>query len=301
MNTLKEKNRISFSNALKNVFSLVSFNGNYNISGSGNLRSILYPSDYDLFEEIIEKKSKEEALKEITKKFQEKFKLIKQNKNIYLIDFKCGIDKLLFFDKYDNLNLYNEYLKRIYKEKLITSNQYNILRKLKNPSEIKEETRKLYILRWTEDEVIQGYKNVSKTRKIYFIDSIMNNTVIKIDIIAHLSYAEFIDLSEIYIFKVNNEYNFEFTKSKIFENVKLDGIQYLKAGNLYKALKRIFSLFKFKKDTTQLKILVDLFNSNIGLINKVKADLEIYIIVLEKFIPYHWMKLNLLFKVQNKF
>ena len=76
MNTLKEKSKVSFSNALKNIFSLVSFNGNYNISGTGNLSSILYPSDYDLIEKIIETKSYHKALEEITKTFQEKFKLI---------------------------------------------------------------------------------------------------------------------------------------------------------------------------------------------------------------------------------
>ena len=282
MNTLKEKSKVSFSNALKNIFSLVSFNGNYNISGTGNLSSILYPSDYDLIEKIIETKSYHKALEEITKTFQEKLKLIKQNKNIYLIDFKCGIDKFLFFDKFNNIELYNEYLERIYKEKLITKNEYNYLKKLKNEEEIKIETRKLYILRWTEDEIIKGYKNVSNNRKIYFVDSIMNNTVIKIDIIAHLSYAQFVDISEIYIFKVGNECNFEFTEKKIFQNVKQDGIMFLRNGNLYKALKRVFSLYKFEKETDKLKILVDLFNSNIGLIAKVKSDLDIYKTVLER-------------------
>ena len=53
-------------------------------------------------------------------------------------------------------------------------------------------------------------------------------------------------------------------------------------GNIYKALKRLFSIYKFKKDLGKCKELIKFFNSNIGLLNKIKNDLEIYIIVLEK-------------------
>ena len=101
MNTLKEKNKKSFSNEILNIFSLVSFNNDYRISGTGNLSSILYPADIDLIEKVIKKGTRQKALKEITNKFFLKFKLIKKNDNIYLIDFKCGIDEELFFDKYD--------------------------------------------------------------------------------------------------------------------------------------------------------------------------------------------------------
>ena len=282
MNTLKIKPKISFSDPIKNIFSLISFNGNYSISGTGNLSSILYPSDVDLIEKVIKHGTLHKALEEITKQFQEKFKLIKKNDNIYLIDFKCGIDEDLFFDKYDNIDLYNEYLERVYKNHLISKLQYSKMKKLKTSEEIKNETRNLYILRWSIDEVVQSYKIVSNNRKLYLIDNIMDNTVIKLDIIAHLNYALFIDISEIYVFKVGDKYNFEFTKKKIFQNVKQDGIIYMKNGNLYKAMKRIFSLYKLEKNEKQLKILVSLFNSNIGLISKVKSDLEIYNVVLEK-------------------
>ena len=53
-NLLKSKNKISYPDKLKKAFSMISFNGNYDIAGTGNLKSILYPSDYDLFEEVIE-------------------------------------------------------------------------------------------------------------------------------------------------------------------------------------------------------------------------------------------------------
>ena len=53
-------------------------------------------------------------------------------------------------------------------------------------------------------------------------------------------------------------------------------------GKIYKALKRLFSIYKYKKDLKKSKELIKFFNSNEGLLNKVKNDLEIYVIVLEK-------------------
>ena len=72
MNNLLKK-KISFSEKLEDAFSLISFNGNYSIAGTGYLKSILYPSDYDLFEEVIETNDKNKALNHILKRFQEIF------------------------------------------------------------------------------------------------------------------------------------------------------------------------------------------------------------------------------------
>jgi hypothetical protein len=46
-NILKKKEKKNFSNQLKEYFSLISFKPDFSIMGSGNIRSIMYPSDYD--------------------------------------------------------------------------------------------------------------------------------------------------------------------------------------------------------------------------------------------------------------
>ena len=43
-NLLKNKNKISYPDKLEKAFSMISFNGNYDIAGTGNLKSILYPA-----------------------------------------------------------------------------------------------------------------------------------------------------------------------------------------------------------------------------------------------------------------
>jgi hypothetical protein len=123
MNNLLKK-KISFSEKLEDAFSLISFNGNYSIAGTGNLKSILYPSDYDLFEEVIETNDKNKALNHILKRFQEIFKKIKNSNFIFLIDFKCGVNHDSYFDKYNDLNEFLIYLDNMYRKKLINLSEY---------------------------------------------------------------------------------------------------------------------------------------------------------------------------------
>ena len=42
-NLLKNKNKISYPEKLENAFSLISFAGNYDIAGTGNLKEYIIP------------------------------------------------------------------------------------------------------------------------------------------------------------------------------------------------------------------------------------------------------------------
>ena len=90
------------------------------------------------------------------------------------------------------------------------------------------------------------------------------------------------EISEIYVFKVKNHKNNVTTGEQIHKNITNDYLKFIHEGKIYKALKRLFSIYKFKKDLGKCKELIKFFNSNEGLLNKIKNDLEIYIIVLEK-------------------
>ena len=281
-NLLKNKNKISYPEKLENAFSLISFSGNYDIAGTGNLKSILYPSDYDLFEEVIETNNKNEALTHIVKRFQEIFKKIKNSDFIYLIDFKCGVYKNAYFDKYNNLNEFLIYLNKIYQKNLINVTEYKKALKLKNKDDIREFARSLYIIRWNIDDVLKGYKTLNNGDKIYLINCVLDNTMIKLDCILHYNYSIFMEISEIYVFKIKNKKKNLTTSEQIHQGITNDYKKFMHEGKIYKALKRLFSIYKYKKDLGKSKELIKFFNSNEGLLNKVKNDLEIYVIVLEK-------------------
>lgn len=78
--------------SIRKVFDTLTINGEYRVIGSASLESIKYNSDYDL-EEFINNKSGDDKLTKIYRHFKKKFKYCKENKNYFITDFKCGIDK----------------------------------------------------------------------------------------------------------------------------------------------------------------------------------------------------------------
>jgi hypothetical protein len=76
---------------MENVFKLLSITGKYHIIGSGADKKMKYKSDYDLMEYINVKKPV--TLTDIYYNFLDKFKYAESHPNIFITDFKCGIDK----------------------------------------------------------------------------------------------------------------------------------------------------------------------------------------------------------------
>ena len=89
-NTIKTKKSNDYNNELQNVFNLMSIKGKYNIVGSAALKSIYYNSDYDLNEK--DKINGSDGFTQVYNIFKKKFEIAKSNKNIYITDFKCGVD-----------------------------------------------------------------------------------------------------------------------------------------------------------------------------------------------------------------
>ena len=95
-----------------------------------------------------------------------------------------------------------------------------------------------------------------------------NIKFIKIDYIVFFDYV-FKDISIIYNF--NNIK--EDTPTKI-ERLKADYHELVKEGDIYKSLKRLFSIYKIKKEYPKLKQLTQLFNSNIGKLYESNSNLK---------------------------
>jgi hypothetical protein len=91
---IKEREKEEYNNEIIKEINFVSVSKKYRIVGSASIKNVLYSSDYDLNEYIIEnKKTLDEALKHVYKIFLDKFKYaeVKSNKT-YIMDFKCGVD-----------------------------------------------------------------------------------------------------------------------------------------------------------------------------------------------------------------
>ena len=262
MDTSKIRTIYSYNNSIIDIFKMISFQGKFNIAGSAQYASSNYINDYDLNEEI------KGPLSHIVSVFQSKFIEMHNDNNTYIVDFKCGLDNELYFDEYTDVTKYHTYLKKI--KNMLSTHEYNTFMKATKEDEIEEICRDLYILRWSYNEIIKGYKMLRGCRKKTLQDSLNDKSVVKLDIIYNYD-NDFIEISDIYIMDPS------IMKSTLQDDVKY----YYDKGNYFKALKRVLSLARLAKDTKTIDLLVSLFNSNIGLVNKVKSDFDVIVDVLE--------------------
>jgi hypothetical protein len=238
MDFLKEKDIKDYNIKVKRIFNLMSIAGEYRVIGSASLKKIKYFSDYDLDE--LFKNGGESVLTKIYNSFKKKFVDARKDPNIFITDFKCGMDSNL------------------------------------DP------------LRWSYDDMMKGYKIMEDGRKISFEECLNIKTTIKLDIVAIID-GIFTEFSENYYFKFGkNEGNFfeyDIDKDNILNNLKHSYDEYMYVERNYlKALKRIFAYKELKnsvKYRSQLEKLIDYFNSDIGLLNKYRSELDIILILLE--------------------
>lgn len=78
-----------FNNKLIKLINFISIEGKTTIIGSSILKPIRYNSDYDLSTDI---KGEANLKNKIYLRFKKIFRLSKKDKNIFITDFKCGVD-----------------------------------------------------------------------------------------------------------------------------------------------------------------------------------------------------------------
>lgn len=120
-------------------------------------------------------------------------------------------------------------------------------------------------LRWTKRQLAKGMN-----QGISLADAIKMDTLIKLDLIVPVG-DSFAEVSEIY----DTKYQTKKQKKQIENELEEDITMYAK-DNSMKALKRLYSLISLGKGKQKMKKkLVDFFNSDVGLVNKVANDLDL--------------------------
>jgi hypothetical protein len=89
--------------------------------------------------------------------------------------------------------------------------------------------------------------------------------------------GKFVAVTELYM-KPNDDH---LDKTHLAESIENDYNDYLESGNFFKALKRLLSLLRLTApDSHVIDALVAFFDSNCGLANAVKNDLEVMVELL---------------------
>jgi len=298
-NLLATKGKYDFSKAVQNTVKLLSFNNEFNeadIKGSSSFKSLTNPSDYDMFQKVYENASLPQAVKDITKKMQDVVKRLMKQKQLYIIDIKCGLDDDLVFDlpksssgKLSEADVRKvlHFLTNAYKNDYISESQYKDgveLVHAKNMEEyldLKDYLRRLKTLRWDPADFVKGKMELHGDREVQLSDAIKDRTMVKIDCISKAG-SRLVEFSNIYEFYARNE-PINAVETDYVKAIKEEIYMLYVYKKYAKMDKRILLLDRYYKNTENVKKLTELFNGNLGILNKLKSDIEVIVSLLEKF------------------
>lgn len=269
----------SYPDSINNATYLIAFNPEKIIHyGSAAKKAMfLSSSDIDLIENIKSNKSDE-----LAKKIKQIVHNIDNTKLCYLGDFKSGTDP------YFECEIGNIKGKRVVgfnKGKVIEfvksrpfTEQTKILQLLKQPVSIEnylklqELMRQDQVLRWTHDELLQGYK-IIRGQKIMLSDTIKEeSSMTKIDTIQWIDTENrFIEISN--YFKVSNSKE-SFDMKDYTSSLQKDIIKTYYNGNLFKMCKRMLSYSLLKQDKRTVKRIYNIIHSGLGIMYQVIADIK---------------------------
>ena len=80
-----------YEKGLRNIFNLLTVRGEYQVIGSGAIEEVKYGSDYDL-QEFIKEPDYIRSTAHLLELFRKKFKDAEKDPDVFILDFKCGVD-----------------------------------------------------------------------------------------------------------------------------------------------------------------------------------------------------------------
>jgi len=191
-----------------------------------------------------------------------------------VIELKCGVDPRLLYDGDYSRHSLEAYLKN----PLIPAEVRREVLNCGAKEEQIELVRDLFVLRWTHEDVAEGKIRLIDGTYRTLRDCLMDRTTAKIDLIVKVG-DEFAELSENYYIRDGHDRNYdkEATPEELRKSLE-DDIHYYAHKDAFRALKRLFSLYRVegeKRHKAELERLVDFFNGQAGLLNKIRAELRI--------------------------
>ncbi len=278
---LKRKNPKSFSDQVKDTIRIVTFNPDVLPVGSFMFKDIRYPGDIDILEFYNGCCDERSVANAASNRLRQMIYEITQQKDIYFSEFKSGLDMNMLENSKIARAQGNIALAELYKAKSV--------------------------LRWTEQEVLSGMKELSTGAYIDLADSLAYDTIVKLDIWS-LTGDRYIESSNFMILtytdKDGKEHPINAKLFNLVDRVREDVEKYLKI-NPFKALKRIWILANVFKKPDDIKLrdkITDLVSSDVGLLYQLITDIETVRLMAEGVPNYPYVKLmQILSNMKDKF
>lgn len=259
---------IQYSPEVKAVLNAMSI-GTPNVVGSSIDRRLLYSADYDMIQEV-------ELSPASSRAFVQGIAQLYSMPNTHIVDIKIGDIpewNLLKGSKYSR----SEELKHLgllYDTGIISEKEYKHAKKLLSRTmsdvkmmEAKKELR-FGVLRWTPKDVFKGYLKLRNGETISLVEAFKTSGITKVDVIAFVN-GKYADFSNILLWKGYSEMD------EPIQSLKQNVIYYVKDGNYWKALKRIFSLAKGIDDEDIQQMCLEVLNSKLGYLATIISDMEV--------------------------
>jgi hypothetical protein len=289
-NLFDEREKDNYPEEVQDIIDLITFQEDILPVGSAKFKAHRYPSDIDIFEQIEGCCTPNEVRFKVGNQLQDIAKEI--NPPIFLGDFKAGSDTRysIYIGEEIGGKIFDyepQYIRdlihNLFEQILLTKDERDELLDLvlNDPTipefiALDEKLRSYTIVRWTREDILNGYKYLRGNKKLFLIDALTDNSVVKIDLWAPLPYTDIIEpcLSEfaeiwnpdndLSVFNFPQKYvevtNWILISQKDFEgqkhtltkelgnyqkSVRKDIYKYLNKDYL-KASKRLWSLLRFE-------------------------------------------------------
>lgn len=243
VSTLFDRKPLSdFSKKVRDVFNLMSITRKYKVIGSGGMKHIKYNADYDL---------------------NELFETTKLTNKDEMLNKLVAIFQKRFEDAEDNPDYFIVDFK----------------------CGMDEEGEPL---RWDKNDIKKGYKILNDGSKRTLQECLLQKTTLKMDVIALID-GVFTEFSDNYLLKIGDDANFfphDIQRDHLLNSIKHSYDEYFYGHRNYvKALKRCFSYYLQDgedKHLGKLKALTDFFNSETGLLYKIKSEIDTILLVMDQ-------------------
>ena len=309
---LQYKNVRSFSKETQNFINLVTIQEDIKPVGSQKFSVARYPGDIDLMEVVEHCCTIDDATKKIAKAIQKIARDIKETTNIYMGDFKAGLD-VRYLSLRDAMGEVNEYGKvinydgdklqniliRLRKKRLITNHEFTKLTRLivKKPTAYQWTTlfklaKEYWVIRWSIDEVIEGKKElgikIAEKKTMTLEDALRYKTITKLDLWAPVD-GRFTEITNFISISYMNKEGKVIPVSpglaryleRMIGDIKHYGDKKLESYLPMKMAKRMWALAVYIDDKKVLRKLYPLFSSGASMLYQIDAEIEVLIEMLE--------------------
>ena len=279
---LKQRSMKGLDKDTRKVLDTILINKNTIPVGSFKYKVSRYPGDIDILEKVQGCCSKERSLEIIVKDLQNIGVKISKSNDIYLGDFKAGLDKRFYVElkKTYTSHEMNEFTEKL-KTNGITLTETELKNMTVNSVNFYDIARQYFVLRWNLKELIDGYK-ISNGQKFMLKHAIEDDSPVKIDLWGKVN-GNYTEITNYFLFKWkdknNNTYDIGHTLNinTYTEELDLDIIKYSSKDHYkpLKVLKRLWNKSLYLKDTHTLNKIYKILYSDISLLNQINGESEV--------------------------